>query len=194
MRAASQVLVKTDNNYNNKAQLGDTNATVNVDIDDTLSVNRLCTVFSSPEASLVNDGDSVIIHHNVMRDSIKNDGSIDRGPNFIKEGIYHCDDSEIIMKKIGGKGDWVCLHDFVFIKPELSKDVELGAGLVLVPDSRKGMVDLRATLKIGNSKLKDIKTGERVIFSKFSQHEFIIDGELLYKCELGDLLAVIENE
>ena len=192
MESLHYILLETERNYNNTEKLGDLDIVVNVNIDDVASINRRCFVKSAPSSSSLKKGDEVIVHHNIMRDSVKNDGTIDRGVNFIEEGVYFCEENEVIMKRIAGKGDWICLHDFVFIKPIPSEDIKIGHGLVLVPDARKGMMHFRAELAIGNKKLKEINVGDRIIFAKFSQHEFLIDGELLYKCEVQDILGIIK--
>ena len=190
MEALHHVLVKADGCYNNTEKVGDVDFTVNVNIDDVTSINRRCIVHSAPKNSIVQAGDEVIIHHNIMRQCVGNDGKIDMGVNYIDNGLYWCEDSEIIMKKHEGK--WVCLHDFVFIKPIPTEHINLDAGMVLVPDARKGMSHLRATLAITNDKVEGINIGDKLIYTNFSQHEFIIDGELLYKCEVEDLLGVVK--
>ena len=188
MRAVDSVILKTNGNYNNKEVANGVAYTVNVSIDDVTSINRTATVVAAPYNSNLNSGDEVIVHHNIMRENIHTSGVKTKGFFNIVDNFYHCPVSEVIMKK-NNEGHWETLLDFVFIKPIKEENIELGFGMTLAPRARKGMKELRATLAITNKGLKGVSVGDTVIFSKNSEHEFIIDGEVLFKCEVQDILG-----
>lgn len=188
MEALHSVILKTDRNYNNTSSVGGIEYTVNVSIDNVASINREVTIVVAPEGSDLCSGDVVIVHHNILRECINISGRLDKGVFYISNGYYWCPVSEVLLKK-NKHGKWVTLLDFVFVQPIKEENVNLSDGLILVPDSHKGMKDLRAVLVITNDKLKDVDVGDIIVFSEHSEHEFIIDGELYYKCEVEDILG-----
>lgn len=190
MKAVNSVILRSERNYNNKVSLNDIEYTVNVDIDNVESINRTATVVAAPVRSNLSEGDKIIIHHNILREKIHMNGTKVKSQFHIANDYYHCPVSEVLLKK-DAKGEWETLLDFVFIKPIKEHNVELGHGLVLTPESRKGMQSQRATLAITNKNLKGVTVGDTIIFSKNSEHEFFIDGEKLYKCEVQDILAKV---
>ena len=192
MRALHYIIVKSERTYNNTVNVGDLDYTVNVDIDDVSSINRTAEVVCAPDFMNLKPGDEVIIHHNIMRESIHTNGSLDKGHFLIGNGHYWLPVSEAIMKR-NDEGNWETLHDFCFVQPIKEEVEELFAGLKMLPENYKGYKNHRAILRIGNKKLTDVKVGEEIMFAYNSQHEFIIDGELMYKCEVSDILAVVEK-
>jgi len=193
MKALHFVILKSKKSYNNTESINGIDFTVNVNIDDVKSINREAIVVCAPEGSNLIPEDEVIVHHNIMRESIHTNGTLDKGMFFLSE----CHDykyflapvPEILLKKVNGK--WETLLDFVFIKPFLEKEIDLGSGITFVPKSRKGMVDLRGILSITNKDLKGVDIGDIIVFSRNSEHEFIIDGEIMYKCRIEDILAKV---
>lgn len=188
MKALHSVILKVDRNYNNQELIGDIEYTVNVSIDNVISINREATIVVAPEGSDLYPGDKVVVHHNIMRENINVSDKLDKGVFYISNGYYWCPVSEVLLKK-DSKGEWKTLLDFVFVKPIKEENIHLNDGLVLVPDSHKGMKDLRGVLAITNDKLKGVDVGDTIVFSINSEHEFIIDGELHYKCEVEDILG-----
>ena len=188
MKALHSVILKVDRNYNNQELVGNTKYTVNVSIDDVTSINRDTTIVAAPEGSDLYPGDKVVVHHNIMRENINVSGKLSKGEFYISNGYYWCPVSEVLLKK-DTQGRWTTLRDFVFVQPIKEENIHLTDGLVLVPDSHKGMKDLRGVLAITNDKLKGVDVGDTVVFSIHSEHEFIIDGELYYKCEVQDILG-----
>lgn len=191
MRSARYVLVKAKASYNNVEKIGNISFVVNVDIDNVASINRSAFVVS--DFKDLKEGMEVIIHHNIMREVIHTNGSLDKGPYFFGQDsewkYFYLPESEVIMKKIDN--EWVTRNDFIFIKPYTQEDVSIGGGIIFRPDSYKGRKENHATLVIGNEKLHGVNVGDEVVFSNNSEHEFIVDGDILYKCEVVDILAVV---
>lgn len=190
MKALHHVLIRTDRSYNNKEKVGNTDFTVNVDIDNVESINRTATVVSAPEGIDLDSGDVVVVHHNIMRENIRIDKKKTKGMYYIADDYYWVPVSEVIMKK--SNNTWIPLHNFVFLKPIKQENIQLKYGLTLIPRSRKGMQELRAELAITNKKLEGVEVGDKVYFSRNSEHEFIIEGETLFKCEIEDILGKYE--
>lgn len=188
MRSLHYVIIKTQGSYNNTESINGIDYTVNVDIDNVESINRKAVVVCAPDGSGIKEGDQVVVHHNIMRESIHTNGTLDKGMFYLSNNYYYVPVSEVIMKKSEGE-KWETLLDFVFIKPIPAEKEYIGSGLVLTSDSYKGMKKLRATLEISNKGLKGVYVGETIIFSQNSEHEFIIDGKLMYKCRIEDILA-----
>ena len=187
MEAVNSVILKAKKSYNNKDVINGEEYIVNVSIDNVESINRIAEVVVAPLGSNLSQGDEVLVHHNILRENIHTNGFKTKGNFHINGEFYRSPVSEILMKKVDG--EWTTLLDFVFLKPLKESDVDLGHGLILTPHSRKGFQDLRATLAITNKNLKNVDIGETVIFSRNSEHEFIIEGEVMYKCEIQDILA-----
>lgn len=189
MKSLHYVIIKTERSYNNTENINGIDYVVNVNIDNVESINRKATVICSPKESGIYEGNEVIVHHNIMRESVHVSGSLDKGIFYIGNNYYWVPVSEVILQKINNK--WETLLDFVFLKPFIQKNIDLGSGLIFAPHSRKGMVDLRATIAITNKSLKGVNVNDTIIFSINSEHEFIIDGELMYKCRIDDILAKV---
>ena len=188
MRALHYIIIKTERTYNNTEKLNGIDITVNVDIDDVKSINRKATVVCAPKGTNLFKGEEVIVHHNIMRETIHTDGTLDKGHFYISDNYYWLPVSEAIMKK-NSNGEWETLLDFVFIRPVKEEVEDVGNGLFLVNRSYKGRKENKAVLAITNKNLKGVEVGDNIIFSYNSEHEFLIDGELLYKCRIEDILA-----
>lgn len=188
MKAVCSVILKSNGSYNNTELVNGVEYTVNVSIDNVESINRTAEVVTAPFNSGLNPGDEVIVHHNIMRENIHVDGKKRKSHFHIANDYYECPVSEVLMKR-DKEGKWITLLDFVFLRPIKEEDIKLDHGLVLSPYSRKGMKDLRAVLAITNKKLKGVEVGEVVVFSRNSEHEFLIDGVKMFKCEVCDILG-----
>lgn len=191
MKAIRSVIIKSERSYNNTVSYGGLEYVVNVDIDDVESINREAIVVSAPSNIDVESGDIVIVHHNIMRENIHTDGTLNKGEYYFgqddKFRYFEVPVSEVILKK--SNGSWCPLWDFIFIKPQKQEDINLGSGMIFRPESRKGMVFHEAEIAIPNKKFKEAKKGDSVYFSKNSEHEFIIEGEVFFKCEIEDILG-----
>lgn len=188
MRALHTVILKAKESYSNTETVDGKEFTVNVSISDVSSINRKAIVVCAPKNSNLNEGDEVIVHHNIMRENILNNGLTSKGNFYIGNGYYNCPVSEVLMKRVNNE-PWETLQDFVFIKPIKEENIELFNGIVMATENKDGYRFQRATLHITNKKLNDVNIGDTIVFSPYSEHEFIIDGELLYKCEVADILA-----
>lgn len=188
MKSLHLVILKSLESHSNVEVVDGKEFTVNVSIGDVTSINRKAVVVCAPIGSDLNKGDEVIVHHNIMRENIRNDGTLSKGNFYIADGHYQCPVSEVLLKR-SKNGPWETLLDFVFVKPIKEENVELFNGIIIATENRNGYKFQRATLHITNKKLKNVIVGDNIIFAPYSEHEFTIDGDLLYKCEVVDILA-----
>lgn len=195
MKAVRYVLVKSDQDYNNEIDFAGGKLVINSSIESVANINREATVVSSPEGTVLEEGDTVIIHHNIMRRKNDIKGNEIKSPFHLEGNIYFVPPTEIFAYK-RGDGEWKALDPFCFVKPiELEKEKVLDSGIILTPtskDSFKGRENGVGILRFANRELEEsegIFPGDKVHFEPFSEHEFEIDGEVLYKMRTQDILA-----
>jgi chaperonin GroES len=91
------------------------------------------------------------------------------------------------------------LHDRVLVRPLEAE--QKTAGGIIIPDSAKEkpmegeVVACGNGLRAEDGKLHplDVKTGDRVLYGKWSGTEVKIDGELLLVMKESDILGIIEG-
>lgn len=193
MKAYHNVIVTTQEVYQSK--IG--NIHLDVNRDDVEFIKREVEVLDAPDYVLVEKGDKLIIHHNILRQKIGIQGELIESDYYITEGVYNCPPSEIFLRK-RGDGDWQALDPYVFIKPikyeaKQSSLILNDAALTDFDDNYKGFSKERGIIKYINEELKSwgLKVGDEIVFAKDSEYEFTIDGELLYKMNTHDILAKV---
>lgn len=195
MKAYHNVIVKTDQTYVDKVG----SVYVDVNRDDVNFINKEVEVVNAPPYTILQKGDKLIIHHNILRQKIGIGGILVESDYFIKEGYYNCPLNEIFLYK---RDDvWKTLDPYVFIKP-IKYNNKIDTSLILhdkaledLDDNYKGFSKERGHIKYINSELLEmgLKEGDEIIFDRDSEFEFEIDGELLYKMSTRDILAKIEK-
>ncbi|MFM8546099.1 MAG: co-chaperone GroES [Betaproteobacteria bacterium] len=91
------------------------------------------------------------------------------------------------------------LHDRVIIK-RLDNERKTASGIV-IPDSAAEKPDQGEILAVGNGKVGDdgkvrplgVKTGDKVLFGKYSGQSVKVDGEELLVMREEDIMAVVEG-
>jgi len=91
------------------------------------------------------------------------------------------------------------LHDRVIVR-RLGEE-EKSAGGIIIPDTAKEKPVQGEVVAAGNGKIMengdvrplDVKTGDKVIFSKYAGTEIKIDGEEVLMMREDDILGVIES-
>lgn len=84
------------------------------------------------------------------------------------------------------------LHDRVIVKPALSE--EKTSGGIIIPDTAKEKPQRGTVVATGPGKKDEpvtVKTGDTVLYGKYSGTEVRIDGEDLLIMRESDLLAVL---
>jgi co-chaperonin GroES (HSP10) len=191
MKACDYVVVKAKNAYNNEVEIGGIKAVVNSSIESVEHINRIAEVITAPESTGLLPGDEVIIHHNIMRQMWGQSGKLVYSEYWITEDQYFVPVREVFMFKRNGV--WKSIDPYCFVKP-LTKEDEVKNGVFMFgeEDSHKGKQKLTGSITYPNKSLQDqgINPRDIVYFTKWSEYEFMIDGELHYKMATKDIIAV----
>ena len=175
MQALFDYIISTENRYNNAVKINDKELIVNTEITerDHIFVNRIGTVVSCPVSgrSLIQEGDEVIIHHNVFRRWYDSHGQEKNSASYIDENIYSVNPDQIFAYK--RDGEWNCLPEYCFVKPLYKED-----DWALKTDE-----NLKGILTYSNDTLGSLglSYGDTVGFTPNSEYEFNINGEKLYR-------------
>ena len=198
MNTINYVIVKTANEYNNTKKITeDITLIINSTIEAVDRINRVVEIVSAPKFTVLQEGDEIVIHHNILRNRNGQQGGQVGSDYYIKDDLYFIPLTEIFAYKRDGK--WNALDPFVFVKPIKYKTYEKGSSLLVVSmkeSSHKGYVKRRGVMCFPNKELQSygVKEGDVITFSADSEYEFEIEGEIYYKMMTKDVLAVIVNE
>jgi hypothetical protein len=194
MRATLNFIVQVEDSYNNYIDLGDdARLSVNNSIESVKHINRVGKVISAPKGTVVKEGDFVLFHHNICRESWGLKSKRKKSPFSLFDKVFFVPPTEIFMYKKSDSDEWSALSPFVFIKPIPSSVVTLSNGLKVKEESYKGMRPLEGLVAYPNSALIDmgVSKGDTVAFQENSEHEYEILGEIFYKMRNPDILAVL---
>ena len=154
--------------YNNVKKIGDKSLIINTEIFNHQYVNREAIVKATPKAikTPVKVGDKVLVHHNIFRrwHDVKAREKNSRG--WYNENEYFAQIDQVYLYK--RNNEWKPLKGYCFVKPLLN--------------SNSFDTDKEEPLK-GIVKYTDgtVNKGDLVGFKPYSQFEFIVDGERLYR-------------
>ncbi len=162
------IIKPVGNRYNNVKKIGDKELIINTSIEEHKNINRTAVVLAVPKhyKTSVKVGDEIIIHHNIFRKSYDVRGKAQNSRFYINDDMYHCPVECVFLYKRNNK--WQAVDDYSFIKP-LENDS------VYSTNAEKYCVGIIKYCSSGH------KPGDLVGFRNNIEHEFIIDGELLYK-------------
>ena len=90
------------------------------------------------------------------------------------------------------------LHDRILVKREEESDEKIGG--IIIPDTAKEKPQRGKVVAAGNGKILDdgkrvaldVKSGDRILFGKYSGNEVKIDGEDYLILREEDVLAILE--
>lgn len=196
MKTLNYVIVKVEQGYNNEVELQNgSTLVVNTTIESVEHINRTAIVESTPEGTVLQKGDEVVIHHNICRLRNGTKGEKIYSNYHLKEDLYIVPLTELFMFKREG-GEWEALDPYCFVRP-IKIEREEKKGSIFLPDMKqgyKGNVRNIGFLIHVNKELKEagFKKGDKVIFSKYSEYEFNVEGEILYKMSTRDILAKLK--
>jgi len=101
----------------------------------------------------------------------------------------------------GGKGSMKVrpLHDRILVKREEESEEKIGG--IIIPDTAKEKPQRGKVVAAGNGKIADdgkrialdVKSGDRILFGKYSGNEVKIDGDDYLILREEDVLGVIEK-
>lgn len=92
------------------------------------------------------------------------------------------------------------LHDYVIIRSE--QEAHLSKGGIVIPDKAAEKPGRGEVLAVGNGSVRKdgtvvpmtVKSGDSVLFGKYTGTEFKYSGEKLLLMHEADILAVLESE
>ena len=121
-------------------------------------------------------GDRVIAHHNIFRRWYDVRGKERNGGNYIDEGLYYVNDSQVYAYDNGD--GWKALPGYSFVEPIAEKFGEWDTGYEL---------PLVGHIRYGHDQV-GLEEGSLVGFSPGSEFEFNIEGKKLYRILLNDII------
>lgn len=172
------------NEYTNEIEIAGQKIIINSTVEDHKHVNRFAEVIEVPihyDGPIVS-GDTIIVHHNVFRIYYDMKGRARKSPNFIQEGVYMIEPFQFYMYHDGS--NWYSVEDWCFVRPIDKENTYL---------YETGLEENTGVLVYGNPKLEDmgVKKGHKVKFTKNSEYEFHVDGEVLYRMSTKDIVATL---
>lgn len=194
MDAVKFILVKADGEYNNEVDLAGTRIVVNTSIESVANINREAEVVSAPRGTVLQPGDRVIMHHNILRKKNDMRGNEIRSDFYVglPYDVYFVPPTEVFAYK-RGDGDWIAVDPFVFVKPIKKTPVKTKSGIFLDTGKTKYEPNM-GHIKYINKELESwgLSPLDKIIFSDNSEYEFEIDGEVLYRMKTADVLARVQ--
>ena len=171
------LITTKDNQEYNREKEG---VIVSSSIENAKDVNRFGVIQKIPlnyDGDL-QEGDEVVVHHNVFRSYYDMKGYERKSREYFKDNLYLVDKSRIYLVKKGG--DYISFDDYCFVSPKGEENMEVTLGAY---ELHKG------TIVYTNEQLSDqgIDTGMEVGYTKDSEYEFEIEGELLYRMKRKDI-------
>ena len=184
MKPLHSYLIKPKNNrYDNIKKIGDEELILNTEFSNHLFVSRSAIILETPSLfeSNIENGDEVIVHHNIFRRWNDVRGNERNSKDYFKNDKYFCYPDQIFLYK--KDNNWKAADGYCFVKP-LKNDNEYS-------------IDKEKSLQ-GIIKYKDnsdfINIGDKVGFTPWSEYEFIINEERLYRVMTKEISIKYERE
>jgi co-chaperonin GroES (HSP10) len=191
MRTVNYLIVELDEAYNNEEVIstGDS-VIVNSTIESVENINRVARVVAAPDFTILKEGDEVVVHHNIFRLRNSTKGNQIASNYDIGNNQYIVPLTEVFMYK--REGEWKAIKPYCFVEPVETEKRDLTFDIT-TEESYKGRLDKVGILRYINEDLSSqgVSEGDRVLFSRFSEYEFLIEGKLYYKMSSKDILAVL---
>ena len=181
MKSIYDFIIKPKNTrYNNTKKVGDKELVLNTEIFNHQYVSREAVIKHLPLAveTELQVGDEVIIHHNVFRRWHNMRGEEKNSRSYIDENTYCVKEDQIYSYNRNNQG-WKTLNGYCFVKPIKSNDN-------FTTEKEEILVGI---MKYMDPSLKEynISEGDLVGFTPYSEYEFIINGEKLYRVLTTDI-------
>lgn len=186
MEAVNYLIVEIEQDYLNEIN----GVIVNSTIESVECIQRVATVVSAPLCTILKKGDKVVVHHNIFRKRNSTRGNVVESNYHIDNNLYFVPLTEVFMYKRGDK--WTAIDPYCFVRP-IEQVQREGFAVGVNEDSHKGMVQNIGIMEFPNKELLEqgVKQGDKVMFSRYSEYEFEIDGVLYYKMGTKDILGII---
>ena len=164
-------LISTNQRYNNTTDVDGKSLILNTEITerDFEFVNRIGVVEEIPRTykGEIQQGDKVIVHHNVFRRWFDVRGIERNSGNYIDEDRYIVNEDQIFGYN---NGTWKATEGYCFVSPILNDDVWSSE----IEKPYYGILEYK-----GNN--LDVPIGSLVGFTPNSEYEFIIEDKKVYR-------------
>ena len=171
MKPIYNFLIKPKNKrYDNTKKINDTELILNTDISDHKFISRQAIIHETPitNGSNLTRGTELYVHHNIFRRWYDVRGIERNSKSYFKDNLYFCEFDQIFLYK--DNKDWKANEGYCFVAPLANED----DFSIEKEQSLTGIVKYT-----DNSNLLQI--GDKVGFTPWSEYEFIINGEKLYR-------------
>ena len=185
MKSVWNFLVKpVEERYDNSIKVKDKELVLNTSIEQFKFISNKAVVVNTPTAfsTVIEEGDEVIIHHNVFRRYYNAKGkAVDSSKKF-KDDLFFCQPDQIYLYKKVVK--WNTFGERCFVMP-----VKNNNALELQKEKKNVGI-----LKYGNKFLEaqGINEGDVIVFPNNREFEFLIDKQRLYCIHNDDILIKYE--
>lgn len=178
------IVMPVGDRYNNYLEVGDKKLVLNSTVEDHKFINRKAVVISTPASitTPIEEGDEVIIHHNVFRSYYNQQGKKVDSSKLLNENQFFCQPDQVYLYKKLIK--WYAVGKRCFVKPLLNTS-----------DLRdKKTLNNVGVVKYNNNLLEaqGINEGDCIAFKNNREFEFVVDNELLYCLHTDDILIKYE--
>lgn len=194
MRAVKYIIIEAPTEYNNEVELSNgMKLVVNTTIESVANINRQVKVKAAPDNTVLEKGDTLIIHHNILRRKNDIKGVEKRSDYWLYDNLYFVPPTEVFLYK-KEDGDWISPDPYVFVEPIEQESIRTQSGIYLDTGFKKKYVENVGNIAYINEELKSwgLKQGNKVFFKDDSEYEFNIDGRLLYRMKTSDILGLVE--
>jgi hypothetical protein len=176
---------KENKQYDNALKIGDRELILSTSIENAEDVQRHAIIKALPmkyQGELKVD-DEVIVHHNIFRITYSDKGVPLQSNFYIKENLFYAKEDVIFMVIRNGVKRGV--HGNCFVEP-----VE-----IVHPIAGKGRLPHVGVIKYGCKELEEtnVLEGQKIVFKRYCEYEFLIDKEKLYKIDHKNILAKISK-
>jgi hypothetical protein len=200
MKTINYLVVEVDEQYANEVSLKNgSSLVVNTTIESVEHINRIGKVVKSPDFVIIEEGDEVLVHHNIFRKRNSQKGNEVQSDYFIKDNLFFVPLDEVFMYKRCGQ--WESLDPYCFVRPvkDDSEVLEADSDLLLPSNFEvgyKGYKENIGEIVYPNKELSSmgLSKGDLVSFTDDSEYEFEVDGEILYRMKTSDVLAMLVCE
>ena len=170
MQALFDYIIKpVGGRYNNSVDVNGKELLVNTEIFNHQYVNREAEIIAVPKGieSQLQVGDIVIVHHNIFRRWHNIRGEEKNSRSYFEEDKYFVKEDQIFAyKRYDAK--WKGLKGYCFVKPLKSTE--------MFDESKE-----RSLIGIVKHTDGSVDVGDLVGFTPWSEYEFVIDGQRLYR-------------
>ena len=199
MKALDYVIIEADSQYNNEVLLKNgTSIIINTKIESVSNLNRIAKVVSVPKGIVLQEGDDILFHHNILRKINDHKGKVQQSDFYIKDNYFFVPLDMIFMYKRGDE-DWSALSPYCFIKP-IKEELPVSKTGLIIPEKvkvgHKGMKKNRGIVAYDNPDLNNmcVFKGDEVLFKDHREYEFEINEEIYYKMDNNSILGTVVKE